>query len=327
MSDRQRYGAADARPLTLRERVGISIAAPDVAKLLAIIEEAEAAGVEQIWMTQTPVSPDSLTVYAAALRRTRRVRLGTSIVPTYPRHPLALAQQAATVAALGPGRLRLGIGPSHRPAIEGTYGLPMQAPLEHLKEYADILRAALWDGKVDHHGRVFTAKATLPAAPRVPILVSALGVGAFRLAGEVSDGAISWNCPPSYLRDVALPALREGAAAAGRPTPPLIAHAWVALSTDAGAVRAAARQRLAGYARLPFYANMFAAAGYPLEAGGGVSDALIDNLVLMGDEAEAAARLAEMLASGLDELLLTPVPLGDEADERARLFGMVGGLD
>ncbi|MDQ5854497.1 MAG: LLM class flavin-dependent oxidoreductase, partial [Chloroflexota bacterium] len=193
-------------------------------------------------------------------------------------------------------------------------------------EYVSVLRAALWEGTVDHQGHFFTARATLSSAPRVPLLISALGHGAFRLAGEVADGAISWNCPPSYLHDIALPALRGGSRAAQRPTPPLVAHMWVALSADAAAVRAAGKQRLAGYARLPFYANMFAAAGYPVEADGNVSDRLVDSLVAMGDEAAVAARLHELLAGGLDELLLTLVPLGDEAAERTRLFQLVGQL-
>lgn len=324
MNQQQDHLPGGATKGSRRERVGISIGANDAAALVAMIGEAEAAGVEQIWMTQNPVSPDTLTVFAAAMARTSRVRLGTSIVPTYPRHPLALAQQAATVAALGPGRLRLGVGPSHRPSIEGVYGLPMEAPLAHLKEYVSVLRAALWDGSVDHQGRFFTAKATPRNPPRIPLLISALGEGAFRLAGEVADGAISWNCPPAYLRDVALPAVQEGAHAAQRPTPPLVAHVWVALSADTGAVRAAAKQRLSGYARLPFYANMFAAAGYPVQTDGSVSDGLVDNLVVMGDETAVVARLNELLDDGFDELLLTVVPLGDEAAERSRLFELVG---
>jgi F420-dependent oxidoreductase-like protein len=311
---------------TYRERVGISISGPDAAALVATIEAAEAAGVTQLWMTQGPVSTDTLTVYAAALGRTTTVRLGTSIVPTYPRHPLALAQQAATVAALGPGRVRIGVGPSHRPSIEGVYGIPMEAPLAHLREYVAVLRAALWEGTVDHKGRFVTAKATLPRPPRVPILISALGAGAFRLAGEISDGAISWNCPVPYLLDVALPALRAGAQAAGRDAPPLVAHLWVGLSTDAAAVRAAARRLLAGYARLPFYADMFAAAGFPVEADGGVSDALVDSLIVTGADAAIAGRLRELLDGDLDELLLTLVPLDDEGADRTRLFRLVGQI-
>jgi alkanesulfonate monooxygenase SsuD/methylene tetrahydromethanopterin reductase-like flavin-dependent oxidoreductase (luciferase family) len=202
----------------------------------------------------------------------------------------------------------------------------MEAPLEHLREYVSVLRAALWDGKVDHGGRFFVAKAALPGVARVPVLVSALGEGAFRLAGEISDGAISWNCPIPYLLDAGLPALRAGAGAAGRPVPPLIAHVWVALSTGIAAVHTAARKRLRGYAGLPFYANMFAAAGYPVQADGNVSDELIDNLVAIGDEDTVATRLKELLAGGLDELLVGLIPLDDEAGERTRLFRLVGGL-
>lgn len=313
----------DASMPTHRSRIGISISAANGPELIDMIVAAEAAGVEQLWMTQGPGTPDALVAYAVALTRTERIRLGTSIVPTYPRHPLALAQQATTAAAFGPQRLRLGVGPSHRPIIEGMYGLALDAPLAHLEEYVGVLRAALWEGKIDHQGRFFKVKATLPTAPRIPLLVSALGEKAFRLAGGISDGAISWNCPVSYLHDVALPALRAGAEDAGRPTPPLVAHSWVALSTDIAAVRAAARQRLATYARLPFYATMFANAGFPV-VDGQVSDALIDALVVMGDEATVRSRIGALLDAGLDELLLTNVGVADAAAELQQLFALVG---
>ncbi|HEY0737878.1 MAG TPA: LLM class flavin-dependent oxidoreductase [Herpetosiphonaceae bacterium] len=309
----------------LRDRLGISIGAPDAATLLDIIVQAESSGVRQVWMTQGPTTIDSLTLYAAAGQRTSQIRFGTSIVPTYPRHPLALAQQAATIAALTPGRIRLGVGPSHRPAIEPTYGIKMESPLVHLREYIDVLRGVLWEGRIEHSGQFITANATLSNPPEVPLLISTLGEGAFRLAGEVSDGAISWNCPPSYLQNVGLPAMQAGAQAAGRPVPPLVAHVWVSLSRDVEAVRQAARKALAYYPRLPFYANMFAAAGYPVE-NGQASDALIDSLVVMGDNDSVAVRLQELLDSGLDELLLTSAPVGDEAEERARLFDLVGQL-
>jgi F420-dependent oxidoreductase-like protein len=317
---------ATSQSTSLRERVGISIGGADALALLDSIAEAEAQGVRQIWMTQNPTSFDALTLYAAVLTRTQTIRLGTSIVPTYPRHPLALAQQAATVATLGAGRLRLGVGPSHRPAIETVYGLPMEEPLAHTREYLAVLRAALWQGNVDHHGRFFTAKAALPNPPHVPLLMSALGAAAFHLAGEVADGAISWNCPVAYLLDVARPALQAGADADGRPIPPLVAHVWVALSDDTQAVRTAAKQGLAGYARLPFYAKMFAAAEYPVQANGQVSDGLIDAIVVMGNASTVATRLQEILATGLDEVLLTHVALGDAAAERRALIRFVGHL-
>src|SRR5438309_7069972 len=143
-----------------RERVGLAIYGTDSVETLSAIAAAEAAGVRQVWMTQSAATPDTLTIFAAAAMRTTSTRLGTAIVPTYPRHPLALAQQALALGDLAPQRLRLGIGPSHRPVIEGVYGILMTSPLEHLREYVEVLRSLLWEGKIDHQGRFYTVKST-----------------------------------------------------------------------------------------------------------------------------------------------------------------------
>ena len=308
-------------------RIGLVVRGADAAAAVANIVAAEAAGVRQIWMTQGHASADTLATFAAAAARTSGVGLGTAIVPTYPRHPLALAQQALAVADLAPGRLRLGIGGSHRNSIEGAYGLTLASPLAHLREYLGILRGLLWEGSIDHRGRFYTVKTTLPRAPKPPLLISALRASAFRLAGEVSDGAISWVCPSPYLLDVALPALREGAAEAGRPAPPLVAHVSVALSQDGPATLAAARRQLASYARQPFYAAMFADAGFPVDEHGGMSDDLLDSLVIAGDEATVAARLSALLDQGLDELLVMLVPVADGEAEMERLARLLAQLD
>jgi len=310
----------------IRERVGLVIYGTDAAAAVAAIIAAEAAGVRQVWMTQLTSAPDTMAIFAAAAVQTNSVRLGTAIVPTYPRHPVSLAQQALTLGDLAPNRLRLGIGPSHRPTIEGFYGIPMTAPLEHLREYVAVLRAALWEGEVDYQGRFFTVKATMPRTPRTPILISALRTGAFHLAGEVSDGAISWVCPVPYLLEKARPALRAGAAKSGRPVPPLVACIPVALSKDRQAVLAVARSQLSRYGRLPFYANMFADAGFPIAPDGTMTDALIDSLVVYGDEATIAARFNELLEAGLDELLIMKVQVADPEVEQVRLARLIGQL-
>lgn len=313
-------------PRPLHERVGLVIYGADAAAAVKHIIAAEAAGVYQVWMTQGTPAPDTLTLFAAAAVQTTTVRLGTAIVPTYPRHPLALAQQALTLGDLAPGRLRLGVGPSHRPTIEGTYGLPMPAPLQHLREYVAVLRALLWDGQVDEQGRYYTVKTKLPRAPQTPILISALREGAFRLAGEISDGALSWMCPVSFLLEKALPALRAGAATSGRQPPPLVAHIPVALSQDRPAALAAAQQQIGRYARIQFYANMFADAGFPIGADGVMPEALLDNLVVSGDEATVAARLTELLAQGLDELLIMPITVTNADNERSQIAKLLGQL-
>jgi alkanesulfonate monooxygenase SsuD/methylene tetrahydromethanopterin reductase-like flavin-dependent oxidoreductase (luciferase family) len=129
--------------------------------------------------------------------------------------------------------LRLGIGPSHQAIIEGIYGLPQTTPLAHLREYVKVLRAALWEGEVDHHGHFFNVISTLPRTAQVPVLISTLGKKAFELAGQIADGALSWMCPVPYLLNTGLPALRTAAAAINGHSalpPPLVAHVPVALS-------------------------------------------------------------------------------------------------
>ncbi len=323
---RSMFTSEDVSRLPLRERVGLNIQGTDVATVIGRIREAEQAGIRQVWMTQSAGMVDTLTLFAAAAVQTTHIRLGTSIVPVYPRHPLVMAQQAAAIDGVAPGRLRLGVGTSHRHVIENMYGLAMPSPLAYLREYVEVMRHVLWEGRVDHRGTFFRAAASLPRPARIPLLIAALGERAFHMAGEIADGAISWVCPVPYLLDKALPALRAGGQAQHRPVPPLVAHIPVAMSTDEAAVEAAGTRRIASYTRSPFYAHMFAAAGFPISADGSGVPELVKALVVAGDQAQVERRLRELLASGLDELLLMLVPVADEAREREELLQVVGGL-
>ena len=316
----------EIRALPLRERVGLVINSGSAKNAIQAIIAAEQAGVRQIWTTQGPASLDALTIYTVAATQTATIRLGTSILPTYPRHPLVVAAQARAFQELAPGRLRLGVGSSHRPTIEGMYGLPMTDPLAHLREFVAVLRSALWQGEVDYQGRFYQVKASLPAPCPVPILTAALGKSAFQAAGEFADGALSWVCPLPYLLESALPALQAGARKVQRPTPPLVAHIPVALETDRALMLAAARSRLGYYGKLPFYRSMFAEAGYSLPLDGTLPEDLIDHLVVSGDEQTVAARMADLLASGIDELNILLVPTQDEARQWSQLAHVIGRL-
>ena len=309
-----------------RERVGLNVDGANAAAAVRIIVAAEAAGVRQIWMNQAPWEPDVLTTFAAAATKTSTVRLGTSIVQTYPRHPVVLAQQALAVYDIAPGRLRLGIGPSARFIIEATYGLQQRTPLVHLREYVEVLRAALWDGKVDYHGHFYNVVITLPRTSQIPVLISTLGKKAFQLAGEIADGALTWDCPVPYLVDTGIPALRTSATAVGRSAPPLVAHVPVALNEDRNSVLSAGHRYLDFYAKIPFYANMFSNAGFQLTTDQTVSEALVDSLVISGNESTVAARFTELLAAGLDELNVALLPITDASDEQSRLMHLIGRL-
>ncbi|GHO92698.1 LLM class F420-dependent oxidoreductase [Reticulibacter mediterranei] len=313
---------------TTRERIGLMVFGTDASAIVSTIVAAEKAGVQQVWVTQGTPEPDALTIFAAAAALTSNVRMGTAIIPTYPRHPLALAQQLLTLHDLAPGRVLVGIGPSQRPVIEGIFGIPIGAPLEHLREYVTVLRAILGEDNVDYHGRFYTVKTRLPRLPRTPILTSALRQGAFRLAGELADGALTWLCPVPYLLQDALPAMRAGAEEKGRLVPPLMAHIPVVFGQDRQTVRALVRTEFDSgrfFGRLSFYARMFADAGFPVASDGSWSDEFIDNMVVSGDEATIAARLRELLDQGLDELVVMPIPRTDPISQ-TRLIQLIGQL-
>jgi F420-dependent oxidoreductase-like protein len=313
--------------MDLESRVGVMLLEPTVPELLAGVERAEELGVPAAWLISGGLDPDPLTLLAAAAVRTRRIALGTTIVHTFPRHPLVLVQQALVVAALAPGRLRLGVGPSHHGTIEGVFGIPMERPLEHLREYVTVLRAALQAGPFDFAGKRFRVRGRVAEPPGVPVLVSALGPAAFRLAGEVSDGALPALCPLEYLRAEALPALRAGPAAAGRTPPPLLAHCLVVPSTDVRAVRAAARRHFGWAADEPFYQAMFARAGFAEAREGRLSDRIVDAFVVSGSENEVATRLRHYLESGMDGLIVTPIAVGDDhRAERDAVLRLVATL-
>ncbi|HXZ06083.1 MAG TPA: LLM class flavin-dependent oxidoreductase [Ktedonobacteraceae bacterium] len=318
--------AEDMSRLPIRARVGLVIEARDVETAINKIRAAEQAGVEQVWMTQSVGMLDTLTLFAVAAAQTTRIRFGTSIVPVYPRHPLVMALQAVTIDTLAPGRLRLGVGTSHRHLMESMYGLSMISPLLYLREYVEVMRDVLWEGKVDHQGKFFKVAASFPRTAQIPLLISALGEKAFHLAGEISDGAISWVCPVPYLLDKALPALQAGAQAHNRPAPPLVAHIPVAISTGEEAVQKASMSRISFYTKAPFYAHMFAEAGFPIAADGSGTDALVKSLVVAGDQHQVGKRLRELIASGIDELLLMLVPVQDEAREREQLMQIIASL-
>ena len=294
------------------ERVGLVISDENAATAVKNIVEAEAAGVRQIWMNQPPYFPDSLTTLAVAAAKTSTIRLGTSIVPTYPRHPLVMAQQALSIHDVAPGRFRLGIGPSHQSIIEGIYGLRHETPLAHLREYVNVLRTVLQEGKVDYQGKFFNVKVSLPRTAHIPILISTLGMKAFQLAGEIADGALSWVCPVQYLIRSGIPALHTGAVNANRKSaPPLVAYISVALSEDRHSVLKAGHQMIDVYTKLPFYVQMFSRASFPLIDDQKAPDTLIDSFIVSGDEKTVASKLTELLAAGLDELMVNFVPIKD----------------
>lgn len=307
--------------------VGVHIAAMNAKQAIDAIVTAEAAGVDTAWMTTGGTAPDPLAVFTAAGLKTDRVGFGTCIIPTFPRHPIAMVQGAVAVDSVAPGRLKLGVGPSHQVAIEPTFGIPFERPLEHLREYLTILKALLYEGKVQFEGKRLTARAQIAGPTGVKVMASALRVNGFRVCGELADGAISWMCPLPYLRDVAVPAIAEGAKKAGRTPPPLVAHVPVVVSEDAKAVYEGAKRQAGFYPRVPYYSQMFQDAGFPEAKEGEFSERLSEAVVISGSAEQVKGQLRELPAKyGVGELLAMPILPPGDADALPRTLKALGEL-
>jgi alkanesulfonate monooxygenase SsuD/methylene tetrahydromethanopterin reductase-like flavin-dependent oxidoreductase (luciferase family) len=309
-----------------RERVGIAFFPGSAGAAVDLCVRAEQANVEHVWMVMPATGLDTLTLLAAAAMRTERITLGTSIVPAFTRHPLTFVTQALALEGLAPGRFDLGIGSAHARTMVDVYHLDFDHPLQRLSEYLKVVQPALKTGSVHFEGEFYQADGSFPNPPGTPVPIAALRPPAFRLAGRLADGAMTWNCPTAYVRDVALPALQAGAEGAGRARPRLMVHVPVMVTSDREEVHRRAGEQLRYYAAAPFYARMFADAGYPLQPDGSVSPELIDDLVVSGTPAEIADQLRVRLELGFDVLMVNPLRAEDDVAHEDRVLEILGGL-
>ena len=285
-------------------KIGLS-AGGTLDRMIGQVQEAEADGFDSMWFAGG-IGGDPLTVIALAGRATERIELGTSIVPTYPRHPVAMAQQAASVQqAIGAeGRFTLGIGVSHRPPVEDMLGLPYDRPGKNMREYLSVLRPLLHEGKVGFEGEFYNVKAQMQPQP-VPVLVAALAPVMLRAAGTLAEGTITWMANARAIESHVSPILRQAAADAGRDEPRIVVGLPVAVCDDEAEGRAEAAKQFAGYGTLPNYRRI-------LDHGGadGPGDAAI-----IGDEASVTAQLQGLLDAGGTDVWAAVFPVG--GDRRA----------
>src|SRR5205814_10060797 len=166
---------------------------------------------------------------------TTRIEIGTAVVPVQPRHPIALAQQALSTQAVCGGRLRLGLGVSHRWVIDEMLGLSYDRPVATLRAHLDVLDQALaGPGMVDVENDAFRVHNPLDITDitPTPVLLAALGPVMLRLAGERTDGTILWMADERAIASHVSPLINSAAGAAGRPPPRIVAGVPVCLCRD-----------------------------------------------------------------------------------------------
>ena len=267
------------------------------------IVQREEQGFASYWTPQVGTF-DALTMLALAGRSTSRIELGTAVVPSYPRHPSALAQQAATTNALCDGRLVLGVGPSHAPGIEAL-GLAYDRPALHMREYVTVLKTLGREGRVDFQGQMYQVRTgfACPDAKPFTVVISALAPLMLKAAGEVADGTVTWMVGQNTIRAKTAPALAKAAAAAGRDAPRVVVGLPVCVHDDKAQATARAVQIFQGYGQLPNYRRQLDAEG--LDQAG--------EIAVVGNEDEVSAELRAYFDAGATEVIASIYPAGDDS--------------
>ena len=263
---------------------------PTVEALETSLREAAEQGFPSFWMPQI-FGMDALTAIAVAAKDVPNIKVGTSVIPTYPRHPMVLAQQALTTQSVIGGRLQLGIGLSHQPVVEGMWGISFDKPVRHMSDYLSILTPLLNDRRVSFSGEALTGRGeiTPPPADAPPVLVAALGPQMLRLAGRVADGTITWMTGPETIRTLTAPTINTAAQEAGRPAPGVMMGLPVCVTDDVDAARERADRDYAIYGQLPSYRAM-------LDREGAATPA---DVAIIGDAGEVAGRIAALADCGV----------------------------
>ncbi|MFO0690536.1 MAG: TIGR03564 family F420-dependent LLM class oxidoreductase [Myxococcota bacterium] len=300
-------------------RIGIFVsetwgAASGIDEVRERARRAEALGFASGWVPYLPWSLDAFSAIQAAGEATGSIPLGTAVVPTWFFHPLAMARQAATVQAAIGRPIELGVGCSNV-AVISMHGLPYERPARHVREYVEILSAALAAGAspvgerekagfVQYAGDFFklgSIYGTPGTARPGRLLVGALGPQMLRVAGAYTDGTIAtWADPGAIARGV-VPTLTQAAQAAGRPAPTVAAVVAVCITNRAEEVRARAQAEFGFYQGAMPYRRM-------LEVGDAKQ---IGDVCVIGDEEAVARRLRAYVDAGLTDFLAAPLADGE----------------
>jgi 5,10-methylenetetrahydromethanopterin reductase len=287
-------------------------------KLTDQLRRAADDGLASVWMSNI-FGLEALTSLAVAGSQVPGIEVGTAVVPTYPRHPAVLAQQALTTAlAVGPGRLTLGIGLSHKIVIEDMYGYSFEQPARHMREYLSVLLPLLDGTAVSVDGSTLSAHIGLsaPVAGRVPVLLAAMAPRMLNLAGEQTDGTVLWMTGPATVRDYVVPAISAAARAAGRPSPRVVCSLPVCVTNDPAAARASAAEELAIYGQLPSYRAMLDREG---AAGPG-------DVAVVGDEDAVAAQILALADAGVTDFVAAEFARGQDRERtRSLLKAVIAG--
>ncbi len=291
-------------------------------------------GYTDVWSAEAS-GVDGFTPLALAAAWEPDVRLGTAIIPIFTRGPATLAQSAAALAQVAPGRFALGVGTSSDVIVERWNGIPFVEPYRRARDTLRFLRAALAGEKVTATYDTFEVKGFRlttgePPDPPIPLLLAALRPQMLRLAAREADGTIiNWLS----ATDTARVAQVVGDVA---PDAEIVARLFVCPSSDRAAVLPAAKRMLAGYLSVAVYRAFHVWLGREAmltpfwerwdsrDRAGAVQqipEELVDDIIINGTPEECRTHIARYVANGITTPVLHVLPFaGLDAHEGYRLL-------
>lgn len=301
-------------------RVGIFGGSANDGTLGSMISEASRAekdGFASFWIPQI-FNHDALTALAVIGREVPRIELGTSVVPTYPRHPMMMAQQALTVNAATDGRLCLGIGLSHQMVVEGMWGMSFDKPVRHMREYLEVMMPLLEGKPVSHAGEAFRVNGAIsvPGGTRPGVVIAALGEQMLNVTAALADGTLTWCTGPQTLKNHTIPTIKAAADKHGRDSARVIAALPVCVTKDVAAAHERAAKVFVIYGQLPSYRAML-----DKEGAAGPAD-----IAIAGSESEVLDRISALADMGVTDFAAvefggTPDEIADTRNALKKLLG------
>lgn len=275
--------------------------------LVARAQDLEARGFASMWMANI-FGLDAIGAQAIVGCNTERIELGTAVVPTPPRHPVAIAQQTLTTQVACGGRFTLGIGLSHKLVIEDMLGLSYAKPAQQTREYMSVLGPLLRGEPASFQGEQYKVNAALdvPGSTETPVLIAALGDLMLQIAGSLAQGTILWMTGPATIEDHIGPKLRAAAKEAGRPDPRIVAGFPIVVTDDEAGAREAIAKGLVMYGQLPSYRAML-----DKEGAAGPAD-----IALVGNEKQVGEGLDRLRDIGVTDFDAAIFPVEDGSEER-----------
>ena len=278
-------------------------------------------GYTDVWSSESN-SHDAFTPLVLASQWAPTLRLGTAIVPAYTRGPALVAQSAATLASLAPGRFLLGVGSSSDVIVERWNSIPFESPYQRVRDLVRFLKPALAGEKVSGDYETFSVQGfrlgMVPPEPP-PILVAALRSQMLTLAGKEADGAIiNWLSAKDTAR------VSEIVNAQG-PDKEIVARIFVCPNPDRETVIAQGRRAVAGYLNVPVYrafhqwlgrGDLLAehwerwAAGDRAGSLEAIPEQVVDDLIVNGTPEECRKHIDRYFDNGVTTSSLMVMPLG-----------------